>query len=266
MSHFGYHVCGSVESVSSRGRSATMWLAALAAVALVAMPAQSAVIVSTATSASFASNANNAGVVAAWGGNPILPGNLAQAGTITLLSGGYPFGGNVANLIDGLMVSSVNPTGGPYSVEDTENSANFSDGSQVRLVLDGTYDIARIDTFTAYQWTRTGQKWSIYTSSNGGASWSATPLASANQTNVDPGANVFYSRSVTVQDSVPGTAIATGVNALRFDISNTDPAGGGFSPAVFNEFAVYAVPEPATIASLLGGVGSLLLLRRRRTR
>lgn len=246
---------------------ATAWLAALAAVALVAMPAQAAVVVSTANSTAFGLGATNTDVVAAWGGNPILSGNLAQTGTITLLAGGYPFGGNVANLVDGLMVSPVTPTGGPYDVGTTDNTANFSTGSQVRLVLGGTYDIARIDTFTAYQWTRTGQRWSIYTSSNGGASWSATPLASANQTNVDL-FNAPYSRSVTVQDSVPGTAIATGVNALRFDISDTDPAGGGAGVAVFSEFAVYpaTVPEPATIASLLGGVGSLLLLRRRRTR
>lgn len=263
MTHFGNFIAGASAQSPSKGRSAAAWLAALAAVALHSMPAQSAVVVSTANSALFGLNATNTDVVAAWGGNPILSGNLAQAGTITLLTGGYPFGGNVANLIDGLMVSPVTPDGGLYEVGNTDNTANFSDGSQVRLVLDGTYDIARIDTFTAYQWTRTGQKWSIYTSSNGGASWSATPLASANQTNVDL-FSAPYSRSVTVQDSVPGTAIATGVNALRFDISNTDVAGGGAGEAVFNEFAVYAVPEPATIASLLGGVGSLLLVRRRR--
>ena len=84
-------------------------------------------------------NTSNASIVDAWGGNPILPGNLAQGGTMTLLSGGYPYGGSVANLNDGLMLSSVNPVGGPYTLDNSANSATFSGNpAQFKLVLAGT--------------------------------------------------------------------------------------------------------------------------------
>ena len=98
--------------------------AILAGMVLTAGPARAGITNNTSVLSLMSNGANssNASIVNAWGGNPILPGNLAQGGTMTLLSGGYPFGGSVANLNDGLMLSSV---GGPYILDNTANSATF---------------------------------------------------------------------------------------------------------------------------------------------
>jgi hypothetical protein len=178
-------------------------------------------------------------VVAAWDGNPILPGNLAAGANFVLLAGGYPFGGNVANLKDGLMVGGVST---PFVLDNTPNSAAFDNGtdpSRVKVLLDATYDLSRIDVFTSYQGDRTGQKWDVYTSANGGRTWSDTPLASVNQANVP--SSGWNSRRVSVFDPA-AAVIASGVNALRFDIHDTDTSAGGHGEAVFSEIALYGTP------------------------
>jgi hypothetical protein len=55
------------------------------------------------------------------------------------------------------------------------------------------------------------------------------------------GNNVWDSRRASIQNAASGAAIATGVNALRFDFS--DPSGGN-GTAVYSEIAIY----PATVA------------------
>jgi hypothetical protein len=177
-------------------------------------------------------NASHAIVTAAWGGAPLQAGNLAQSASVSQLAGSMAFGSQIKNINDGLMVSN----GG--SLQDTTHSAVFSSGSQFKFALNGTYDIARIESFTGYQNTRTGQRYSVYTSSNNGGSW--TFLTSVDHAN--PGGNdVWDSRRVSIRNAAAGAAIATGVNALRFDIS--DPSGGS-GTAVYNEIAIY----PASIA------------------
>jgi hypothetical protein len=240
--------------------------AILAGMVLMAGPARAALTNNTAVVSLMTNggaNSSNASIVASWGGNPILPGNLAQGGTMTLLSGGYPFGGSVANLNDGLMLSSVDPAGGPYTVDNSANSATFSGNpAQFKLVLAGTYDLAKIDVFTSYAYTRTGQKWSVFTSSDSGTTWSPTALAAINYLN--DGIDTWQSRRVSVFDDA-SAAIATGVNALRFDIFDTDLSGGGAAEAVYSEVAVYAVPESGTAALAAIGLAALAFrLRKRR--
>ena len=171
-------------------------------------------------------------LAAAWGGAPLQAGNLAQTATVTQLAGGLAFGSQIKNINDGLMVSN----GG--NLENTTHSAVFTNGSQLKFTLNGTYDIVGIESFTGYQNTRTGQKYSVYTSSDNGASWSF--LTSVDHAN-PAGNNVWDSRRASIRNAAPGTAIATGVNALRFDFS--DPSGGN-GTAVYNEIVIY----PASIA------------------
>ena len=170
-------------------------------------------------------------LAAAWGGDPLQPGNLAQTATVTQLTGGLAFGSQIKNINDGLMVSNAG------NLENTTHSTVFTSGSQVMFTLNGTYDIARIESFTGYQNTRTGQKYSVYTSTNNGGDWSF--LTSVDHAN-PAGNNVWDSRRVSIRNAAPGTAIATGINALRFDFS--DPRGGN-GTAVYNEIAIY----PASI-------------------
>ena len=177
-------------------------------------------------------NATHAIVTAAWNGAPLQVGNLAQTASVSQLAGSMAFGSQIKNINDGLMVSN----GG--TLQDTTHSAVFSSGSQVKFALNGTYDIARIDSFTSYQNTRTGQKYSVYTSSDNGASW--TLLTSVNHANAG-GNDVWDSRRVSIRNAAAGAAIARGVNALRFDFS--DPSGGN-GTAVCSEIAIY----PASVA------------------
>jgi hypothetical protein len=247
--------------MNNRSSSATTTLRALAlaaALAVTATAARAGIAVTTTNSAVFTSEANNAAVVAAWGGDPILP-NLAWSGTLTRPAGGSPFdSGPLSNLQDGLLVSSEAPGGLVGNTSNSFNTDNGAQPSEIVLVLDGTHDLSAIEVFTSYQWTRTGQKWEVYTSADGGATWSEQPLASADVQNTDLSGTAdeehYYSRRVTVADTVAGTAIATGVNALRFVISGTDlggrPAGntlgdGGYPVAIFSEIAVY--PVAATV-------------------
>ena len=176
--------------------------------------------------------ATHGNLAAAWGGAPLQAGNLAQAATVTQLAGGLAFGSQIKNINDGLMVSNAG------TLENTTHSTVFTSGSKVMFTLNGTYDIARIDSFTSYQNTRTGQKYSVYTSSDNGASW--TLLASVNHANAG-GNDVWDSRRVSIRNTAAGAAIARSVNALRFDFS--DPSGGN-GTAVCSEIAIY----PASVA------------------
>ncbi len=181
---------------------------------------------------------------------------------MTLLSGGYPFGSSVANLNDGLMLSSASPPGGPYTLENTDNSATLDNGAnptQFKLVLNGTYDLSKLDVFTSYVWTRTGQKWSVFTSSDGGATWSTNALASVNYTN--EAVDTWQSRRVSVFDNTfdnSSAAIASGVNALRFDVYDNDTPPGN-AESVFSEVAAYASAQLSwwtANGSTLGGAGT----------
>jgi hypothetical protein len=172
-------------------------------------------------------------LAAAWGGAPLQAGNLAQTATVTQLAGGLAFGSQIKNINDGLMVSNAG------NLENTTHSTVFTSGSQVMFTLNGAHDIAGIESFTGYQNTRTGQRYSVYTSTNNGGAWSF--LTSVDHANPG-GNNVWDSRRSSIRSAVLGAPVATGVNALRFDFS--DPSGGN-GTAVYNEIAIY----PASIAS-----------------
>ena len=200
-------------------------------------------------------DADNALTVSTWTDNkgfaPVTSDNLLTKGTASLGSGSMTFGSQLKNINDGLMVSNGGLVG------DTTNSAAFTSDSSLVFQLDNTYDLAEIDAFTFATHSRLGQKYTVYSSSNNGSSW--TSLAAVDSPNTDD--NGYYG----VHGIGLGVAgMATGVNALKFVFS--DPSGGQ-GTAVYSEIAAYGtvIPEPASLMLVVFGlIGILAYAWRRR--
>ena len=177
-------------------------------------------------------------VVTAWGGGVVdQTRNLAQNAAVTQTAGGMIFGSRLGNLHDGRLVSEVAADEGRYSLENTANSAVPSAGSEVVFALDGARDIGKIEVFTAYQWTRAGQKYDIYTSTNGGASWSELTSVDYANGNLHPGSG-WMARRVTVER--PLAALAAQVNAVKIVFPGNDPVEGAYPESVYNEIAIHS--------------------------
>lgn len=197
--------------------------------------------------------------VAAKGSNPVdATANLLQnhLSALPIYTGSLAYGSQLQNINDGLMVGNGGTDG------DTANLTAFdtAGGNSLVFLLDAKYSIGKIDTFTNYANSRTGQKFDLYTSTDGGATWS--PLTSvdiANQADTtiiaaSPYVDNYIRRVSTTNSS--NAAIATGVNALKF-VFATPTAGSGI--AVYSEIAAYAaVPEPSSITLLAVGLFGLL--------
>lgn len=152
-----------------------------------------------------------------------------------LLSASYFVWGNGSKtrldyLHDGLLVSGSGVNG------DESNLSLFSDEVAIQFELDGSYDIAIIDSFTNWNGARNGQAYTISTSTDGGATWNS--LYSVDVGNVASPGHVI--RGVSTADSTAGTAMAKGVNAILIEIN--DFTGSGGDNAVYAEFAIYAAP------------------------
>jgi hypothetical protein len=176
--------------------------------------------------------------------NDLLRNNLSGAPTLT---GSTVYGSQMGNINDGLIVSNVYSN--PGNLTYTDNLTAFAGGSSLVFNLDKAYDLGRIDSFTAWQPDRIGQKYNVYTSTDGGSSWAL--LTSVNYDNYGGDVNKDV-RRISLTDT-SGT-LALGVNALKFAFS--DP-GSGNGTAIYGEIAAYAaVPEPATsiltLTSVLG--------------
>ena len=149
-------------------------------------------------------------------------------------------------------------TNGVWAADGSEQIMYDSNGSTSTYLLGGSYDIGKIVTYSG--WAGAGQYWYQYydvdVSSDGGANF--VPLVGAA---VDFVAGADFQR-VTMDDD-GGAAIATNVNAIRFNFFNHDKQ-------MISEIDVYeaagappvVVPEPAG----LGLVGlALLAVRKRRS-
>ena len=97
--------------------------------------------------------------------------------------------------------------------------------------------------------------WTLLTTVGGGGSNGATQFAGAGDTSL----------KVTIFDNASAT-LASGITGLRFNFGNNgNLVGGGGQQngfAGYKEIDVQVIPEPS--AALLGGLGMLALLRRRR--
>jgi len=181
-------------------------------------------------------------VVSCWDQDPVdHERNLAERAEVIQAAEGALFESRVGNVHDGRMVSEVKGAFDDYGemqyiLDQTANSWVPAPGSEVEFALDDFHDLRKIEVFTSYEWTRTGQKYDIYTSSDRGGSWSK--LASVDY----PNENVhslsgWLSRRVTVES--PSAVLAKGVNAVKFVFPGNDPVEGAHPESVYSEIAIY---------------------------
>jgi len=171
--------------------------------------------------------------------------NLGERAEVTPLSGGALFESRVGKILEARMVSqakgSVDEYGDEHHILDqTANSWLPAPGSAVgfpvEFLLDGSHDLGKIVVSTAYQWTRTKQKYDTYTSSDRGASW--TKLASVNSPNenLHP-LSGWFSRFVTEEDA--SDVMAREVDSLKFVFRRNDPVKRPHAESVYSEIAIY---------------------------
>ena len=176
---------------------------------------------------------------------------LKNHATASMSAGGVALGDSLSAINDGLMLS------GGHTSGQTEGMCLFtSDGhwlgsgpADLVFTLDAHYYIARIDSFTLWDPSRTGQKYDLYGSTDGGTSW--TFVTSVNKDSGSEGSNRDLRRiSLTNAGGViPGLA---GVNALKFHIMDPGPNGATSNNSIYSEIAAYAVtsvPDYSTWAA-----------------
>jgi hypothetical protein len=106
------------------------------------------------------------------------------------------------------------------------------------FTLDANYDIARIDSFTLWDPSRTGQKYDLYGSTDGGANW--TFVTSVNMDSGTAGSNRDL-RRISLTNAGEVIAGLAGVNALKFHIMDPGPNGNTDNTSAYAEIAAYEV-------------------------
>jgi hypothetical protein len=245
------------------------FLLALAVLTLAQTAAHAAIIITDTTVNTGTTGESNSQVVTKWttaqGNAPVDTANdlLMNHATVTLIAGGVGLG-NLANIKDGLMLSGGNTSSSTDGLALFTSTGTWTAHGPVDLVftLDAAYTIGRIDSFTLWDPSRTGQKYDLFGSTNGGTSWNLITSVSYDGSAAVSDRDI---RRISLTDSAGAITGLTGVNALKFHIMDPGPGGDtNFNNnSIYSEIAAYAaVPEPT--AALLGGLGLLSLLRRRR--
>ena len=178
------------------------------------------------------SAATNTDVIAV---QPVGTDDILETGTQSqkLSSGNLLFGSELKNINDGLAISNGGTAG------SANNLFSVSNGSQLDFLLIGTFDITQIDVYTFWDPGRTGQAYTISTSSDGGNTFQ--PLTSVSLP--DSGADDRVIRSINLTTATGN--LAEGINAIRFTIEND---GAGDPESVFAEIDVFG-----TLVSLYTG-------------
>jgi hypothetical protein len=163
--------------------------------------------------------------------------------------------GTVSNLTDGLF-QTLNNDG------TTSNGARKSyaiSGGSITYSLDTTvntmgYDISSIGIFTGWQnGGRDGINVEVFYATVADPS-TFVSLGTATQN----GSGQYQTNEFS--ESVSPNVLAAGVKSIRFSFGSQENGGTGYKE--LDVIGVAAVPEPS--AALLGGLGALALLRRRR--
>jgi hypothetical protein len=180
---------------------------------------------------------------------------ISSFGTLTQTAGNAIFGSNLNILNDGIV---FNPTTyGTGNRGDTAYSFTPTDGSKVVFTFTSAQNIGSINTFamSGSGQTRSAQNYGLEYQSAG--NW--TSLFSSLDTSAPGNLNAGNTTTWVNLDfsGFSGGSLAD-VTALRFTFQNV-----GGNESLYREIDVNAVPEPSTYALILGGIATLLLIRRR---
>ena len=170
---------------------------------------------------------------------------------------GTSYSTNVSGLYDGSLglILGVSPY---YFPGQTDGTMWAYDGDAVvTLVLDGRFDLTGISVWTGYgAGARSDQYWDVYTSADGGNTWSGSPLYT------EFSGNVAVQQGMCLQLADSSGVLAANVSAVKFNVYKV--RGTDTEANIFREIDILgipSVPEPASALLLLAGC---LALRRRR--
>jgi hypothetical protein len=181
---------------------------------------------------------------------------ISSFGTLTQTAGSAIFGSNLNILNDGIVFSPV--TYGTSNRGDTTYSFTPSDGSVIEFTFNSAQNIGSINTFamSGSGQLRSAQNYALEYQSAGNWTSLFNSLDTSAPGNLNAGNTTTW---VNLDFSGFSGGSLADVTALRFTFNNA----GGEGQSLYREIDVNAVPEPSTYALILGGIATLLLIRRR---
>jgi hypothetical protein len=181
---------------------------------------------------------------------------ISTFGTLTQTAGSAIFGSNLNILNDGIVFNPV--TYGTSNRGDTAYSFTPSDGSVIVFTFNSAQFIGSINTFamSGSGQFRSAQNYGLEYQSGGNWTSLFSSLNTSAPGNLNDGNTTTW---VNLDFSGFSGGSLGNVTALRFTFNNA----GGDGQSLYREIDVNAVPEPSTYALILGGIATLLLIRRR---
>jgi len=181
---------------------------------------------------------------------------IPSFGTLTQTVGSAIYGSSLNILNDGIVFNPV--IYGTGDRGDTAYSFTPSDGSVIEFTFNSAQNVGSINTFamSGSGQIRSAQNYGLEYQSGGNwtslfSSLNTSAPGNLNDGNTTTWVNLDFS-------GFAGGSLAD-VTALRFTFNNA----GGEGQSLYREIDVNAVPEPSTYALILGGIATLLLIRRR---
>jgi hypothetical protein len=178
---------------------------------------------------------------------------ISSFGTLTQTAGTAIFGSNLNILNDGVVYN-------PGTMNDRGNtvySFTPSDGSVIEFTFNSAQNIGSINTFamSGSGQLRSAQNYGLEYQSGGNWTSLFSSLVTSAPGNLNDGNTTTW---VNLDFSGFAGGSLADVTALRFTFQNV-----GGNESLYREIDVNAVPEPSTYALILGGIATLLLIRRR---
>jgi len=226
--------------------------ASLAVLAVASVTAHGVVVVATDSQTNGTTSLNHTYVPSA---SDLLNGLApsAMAGTFT-----QEGAGGVGVLTDGAFPSPITrPTSGPFQFSAFATAGNGG-GTSLTYTLPQAVNLTSVVVYGGWQdGGRDQQSYSLLYATFA-APTTFIPLTTVNFNPPDPVGNPQVTR-VTITDNAGN--LASNVKALRFDFNTTENGYSGYAEI---DAIGTVIPEPGSAVMLLGGLGMVGLLRRRR--